>query len=566
MDPVSPFSSALAPLSVNSVGAANSATALAAAGAPLAALPAASSDVDISPLGQLLSGIALSRRQLLALQGGNADAATTPATNAADEAASLAASAQLLADSFVQLRSSGIDAARLSLSGNDGQQLADQFSALSRPQDAITATGTTSQAALARIGIDFAADPVVDGAALQAAFEADRAGTLATLQQTGDLLGRVGATLSPVGALFADELPEGAELAAADGLAPPGQQATIAPAPDTLAAQVRSDALAQRQLEVRRQLGDEALAESVTEELAPAQRPSGLQAEAELAPVQGQGGPDTLASVDAPEQADQATLDRQADAVAATQAQRQLDAQRQIDTQGLARSDSVQAQQQLQEAQRQQLLRQQDEIEQEGVRQDGVKQTELVQQREQTQSVAQTQAQLREQADLAAQQAVQARAAVTAAQEAAQAATERAQALQDDVRTRALEESRQAERTAQAQADLQDGLQNTAATLTPNPAIDPAAGATAAAQNQATNPAANPATPLAPPDNGQPQAQDPGVAAAIAAYNLNNAALNPALQARHAGADAEKSLVTPVAAVTPVKRIVPIAGDGINNG
>lgn len=548
MDPVSPFSPALAPLSVNSVGAANSATALAAASAPLAALPAASSDVDISPLGQLLSGIALSRRQLLALQGGNADVATTPAANAADEAASLAASAQLLADSFVQLRSSGIDAAQLSLSGNDGQQLADQYTGLSQSQDATTnPASSASQASLARIGIDFSTDPVVNGAALQAAFEADRAGTLATLQQTGDLLGRIGSTLSPAAALFADELPEGAELTPVDGLVPPGQQATIAPAPDTLAAQVQSDALAQRQLEVQRQLGDEALAESVTEQLAPAQRPSGLQAEAELAPVP--AGPDQLAKMaelaELDKQAEQTTIEDQADAanVAASQAQRQLDAQRQIDTQGLARSDSVQAQQQLQEAQRQQSLREQDE---------------LVQQREEAQSVAQTQVQLREQADLAAQQALQARAAVTAAQEAAQAATERAQALQDDLRTRTLEENRQADRTAQAQADLQNGLQNSAAALTPNPAIDPTAAATVAAQGQPINPAANPATPLAPPGNGQPQAQDPGVAAAIAAYNLNNAALNPALQARQA-AGAQKPLVTPVAAVESVKRIVPVA-------
>jgi hypothetical protein len=59
----------------------------------------------------------------------------------------------------------------------------------------------------------------------------------------------------------------------------------------------------------------------------------------------------------------------------------------------------------------------------------------------------------------------------------------------------------------------------------------------------------------------QPSSQDPAVAAAIAAYNLNNSALNPGLMGRQmTAAESQRPLVAPVtqaAPVTPIKNIKP---------
>jgi hypothetical protein len=56
-----------------------------------------------------------------------------------------------------------------------------------------------------------------------------------------------------------------------------------------------------------------------------------------------------------------------------------------------------------------------------------------------------------------------------------------------------------------------------------------------------------------------PSSQDPSVAAAIAAYNLNNAALNPGLMNRPLPAsDSRLPLVAPVAPVEPVKPVTKI--------
>jgi hypothetical protein len=105
---------------------------------------------------------------------------------------------------------------------------------------------------------------------------------------------------------------------------------------------------------------------------------------------------------------------------------------------------------------------------------------------------------------------------------AAQAASERAQSLA---------------RAAQGQADA--GLATAQAQL--------------AQQNaQAQELAAQAAGMAVPP----PSSQDPSVAAAIAAYNLNNAALNPGLMNRPLPAsDSRLPLVAPVAAVEPVKPV-----------
>ena len=132
---------------------------------------------------------------------------------------------------------------------------------------------------------------------------------------------------------------------------------------------------------------------------------------------------------------------------------------------------------------------------------------------------------LQQQAQAAADDAVRAQLAASDAQMAAQAASERAQLLA---------------RAAQGQADA--GLATAQAQL--------------AQQNaQAQELAAQNAGMTVPP----PSSQDPSVAAAIAAYNLNNAALNPGLMNRPLPAsDSRLPLVAPVAAVEPVKPVTKI--------
>jgi hypothetical protein len=132
---------------------------------------------------------------------------------------------------------------------------------------------------------------------------------------------------------------------------------------------------------------------------------------------------------------------------------------------------------------------------------------------------------LQEQAQAAADDAVRAQLAASDAQMASQAASERAQSLA---------------RAAQGQADA--GLATAQAQL--------------AQQNaQAQELAAQAAGRAVPP----PSSQDPSVAAAIAAYNLNNAALNPGLMNRPLPAsDSRLPLVAPVAPVEPVKPVTKI--------
>jgi len=252
------------------------------AAAALAAL--SSTQVDISPLGQFLSGVALSRRQLLALQGATeeARAANTP-VNVNDD---LLALARQLTESFAQLQTSGIDASQLATAGDTPGSLAQRYDLLSGDgtTDAAAALAQDgsllTQAGLARIGIDLRNEDV-NPATLQAAYAADSNATLNALQQGTDVLAQVGAVLAqrqgaPVATNVEADLTGEALLASAAQAAQP-QSNDVAP-PQTAA-------IAQRQLELQQQLEAEELNLDL-QELRP--QPSAQQADntADLPQVQ----------------------------------------------------------------------------------------------------------------------------------------------------------------------------------------------------------------------------------------------------------------------------------------
>ena len=232
------------------------------AAATLAAL--SSTQVDLSPLGQFLSGVALSRRQLLALQGvaEQAGAANTP-VNVNDD---LLALARQLTESFAQLQTSGIDASQLATAGDTPGSLAQRY-------DLLSGDGTTDAAAalaqdgslltqeqLARIGIDLRNEDV-DAATLQAAYAADSNATLDALQQGTDVLAQVGAVLvrqqgAPLAAVVEADLTAAALPSSAVQAAQP--QAVDAAPPQTAA-------IAQRQLELQQQLETEELNQDLQE-------------------------------------------------------------------------------------------------------------------------------------------------------------------------------------------------------------------------------------------------------------------------------------------------------------
>ncbi|OFA00087.1 hypothetical protein JAB9_18220 [Janthinobacterium sp. HH107] len=426
----------------------------------LAAL--SSTQVDISPLGQFLSGVALSRRQLLALQGATdeARAANTP-VNVNDD---LLALARQLTESFAQLQTSGIDASQLATAGDTPGSLAQRYDLLSGDgtTDAAAALAQDgsllTQAQLARIGIDLRNEDV-DPITLQAAYAADSNATLDALQQGTDVLAQVGAVLAQQ---------QGAPLAAAVEADLTGDALPASAAQDSQAAQPQAideappqtAAIAQRQLELQQQLE----AQELNVDLQELRPPSTAQ---------------------------------QADNTADLLQVQRTDSQR-VDAQRFD-SDRVNADQQAQQQETARLA----ELRQGQVQQQG----------------------LQQQAQAAADDAARAQLAASDAQMAAQAASERAQLLA---------------RAAQGQADA--GLATAQAQL--------------AQQNaQAQELAAQAAGQAVPP----PSSQDPSVAAAIAAYNLNNAALNPGLMNRPLPAsDSRLPLVAPVAPVEPVKPVTKI--------
>ncbi|MDO8067566.1 hypothetical protein [Janthinobacterium sp. SUN206] len=432
-----------------------------ASGAAAALAILSSTQVDISPLGQFLSGVALSRRQLLALQGATEEArAANTTVNVNDD---LLALARQLTESFAQLQTSGIDASQLATAGDTPGSLAQRYDLLSGDgtTDAATALAQDgsllTQAQLARIGIDLRNEDV-DAATLQAAYAADSNATLDALQQGTEVLAQVGAVLArqqgaPLAAgveadLTGETLPSGAVQAS---------QAALQPVD---AAPPQTAAIAQRQLELQRQLEAEELNLDL-QELRP--QPPAQQA-------------DNAADLLQTQRTDNLRIDAQ-----------RLDAERMNTDQQAQQQDAARV----------------DELRQGQVRQQG----------------------LQQQAQAAADDAVRAQLAASDAQMAAQAASDRAQSLA---------------RAAQGQADA--GLATAQAQL--------------AQQNaQAQELAAQNAGMAVPP----PSSQDPSVAAAIAAYNLNNAALNPGLMNRPLPAsDSRLPLVAPVAAVEPVKPVTKI--------
>ena len=434
------------------------ATSVPPASAAAALVIQSSTQVDLSPLGQFLSGVALSRRQLLALQGATeeASAANLP-VHVNDD---LLALARQLTESFAQLQTSGIDASQLATAGDGPGSLAQRYDLLSGDGTTGAAAalaqdgGLLTQAGLARIGIDLRNEDV-NPVTLQAAYAADSRTTLDALQQGTDVLAQVGAVLAqrqgtPVAAVVEADLTGAAQALQA------AQPQAIAEAPPQTAA------IAQRQLELQQQLEAEELNLDL-QELRP--QPTGQ------------------AAIDAAQLLQTQRTDSQ-----------RVDAQR-VDDERLG-SERINADQQAQQQETARL----DELRQGQVQQQG----------------------LQEQAQAAADDAARAQLAASDAQLAAQAASERAQSLA---------------RAAQGQADA--GLATAQAQL--------------AQQNaQAQDLAAQNAGMVVPP----PSSQDPSVAAAIAAYHLNNAALNPGLMNRPLPAsDSRLPLVAPVAPVEPVKPV-----------
>ena len=472
------------------------ATAAAIANARAAPL-VASAQVDISPLGQFLSGVALSRRQLLALQG----AAEQPggASTVNNLMPDVLAVAEQLTQSFAQLQTSGIDASQLANLGNGQDNLAQRYDLLSgdgttNTDAALAQNGNLlTQAGLARIGVDLRGEQV-DPAALQAAFGADRNGTLDALQQGTDVMARVGAVLAQQQGQAAASAVD-ADLNGQVLSEPLVQQAaTPAPAAANVQARQQAEALAQRQLEVQQQMENEELVQDMqslqdTRQLQEQQVAERLQAQQQIRQAQ-----QTLPS--------QPALQGQNADAAAQRTQALQDEQQRVQAARSERED-VAAQSVAQEQQ----LQQQAVTQAEEVRQNRV------------QTAQAQQAQLEQRAQQAADEAAQAQLDASEAQILARAAAERAQQLAREAQT-----PLGAGQVATAQAQL--AQQN----------LD--------VQQRA---AQNAAQLVAPPSS-----QDPSVAAAIAAYNLTNTAAG--LVNRPAG-DAQRPLVAPVAAVEPAKPV-----------
>lgn len=577
MDPVSSATLANVVPASTRVGSADAVTPASAAILANAALVnplVSSTKVDISPLGQYLSGVALSRRQLLALQGID-DEVGTPANPALAANDVLVALAQQLSDSFAQLRASGVDAGQLAMTAGSQDDLAQRFAllsgqvtpgaseALAQNADALT------QADLARIGIDLQNNRPVDVAALQAAFEADRVGTLSVLQQGSDVLAEVGAVLT---------LQQGVPAAAQ--------------AVEDLNAPLSPQTQAEQVLQARQSVAQTPLAFPLQDEVA-GQDPLAIAPQAVLTDINPAGlNAATVAQAAQPDLAVQPGQAGQAQALAQQQAlsqqqelaQRQLEVQQQLETEDLTQGlqelrqqqlqqnvtlqaaqasqaqldqgGTLQAAQQLQQTQlAQQAQRinpavqagqldgEQDRLQTEQVERETLETQRLAQENtlrqqdaarvedervEEAQTEQTRQAQLQQQVQQAADEAAKAQLAASEAQRAAQAATERAQTV-----------------AREAQVQLDAGLVTSAQAQQ--------AQQNAQAQQQAALNAAQAVQ--------QPSSQDPAVAAAIAAYNLNNSALNPGLMGRPiSAAESQRPLVAPVtqaAPVTPIKNIKP---------
>lgn len=578
MDPIprATLANTIAPTTrIGETAAVTPATAAAIANAQAAAPLVASTLVDISPLGQFLSGVALSRRQLLALQG-----APEQASGAYPQAAinpDLLAVAQQLTDSFAQLQTSGIDASQLRSNSNPQDNLAQRYDLLSG--DATTDTAGVlaqngnllTQAGLARIGIDLRGAQV-DPAALQAAFDADRRTTLDALQQGTDVMAQVGAVLAQQqGQAAATAVDADLNSAAATpGQLQAQQQADAAQqrleAQSELQArqlaQQQAAALAQRQREIEQQMENEELVQDLQDTRldllqqqdlnigtarTDATRQTRLEQDAAL--QAGQREVQQEVQQEAQQEAQQASARLQDQRALQLQQEQRLqqEQQQQQSLQALQAGQALQAQQTLQTAQqaqdsdaavrRAQAAQDQQRIEDQRSEREELEAQRVTQEQQLQQQAAddvdearelrlqasvEQQEQLRQRALQAADEATQAQLDASEAQIAARAASERAQQLA---------------REAQLQADA-----GQAAT----------AQAQLAQQNiEAQQQAARNAAQVNPP----PSSQDPSVAAAIAAYNLTNMAASNGLAGRMAAADSQRPLVPPVAAVEPAKPV-----------
>ena len=340
MDPVSSATLANVVPASTRVGTAAAVTPASAAILANAALvnPLVSSTlVDISPLGQYLSGVALSRRQLLVLQGIDDEAASAakPAVVADD---ALVALAQQLSDSFAQLRASGVDAGQLAMTAGSQDDLAQRFALLSGQvtpgaSEALAQnTEALTQADLARIGIDLQTGRPVDIAALQAAFDSDRVGTLSVLQQGSDVLAEVGAALT---------LQQGVPTAAQTV-----EDLNAAPSPQTVAQQVQQARQSVAQTPLAFPLQDEVAGQdrlAITPQVVPADSNSTDFSAATVAPA---AQPEVAVQ---PGQA-QALAQQQELAQQQALAQRQLEVQRQLETEDLTQGlQELRQQQQVQQ-------------------------------------------------------------------------------------------------------------------------------------------------------------------------------------------------------------------------
>ena len=180
-----------------------------------------STTVELSRLGMFLSSLALARKKIADL-GQPAGNAANPPT---DDFAAVAGAAQDLVDAFNNLRTDGIDTIQTPADALLEQQLRQNLTPAGQQET------STDPAALAGIGLTLqAATPdgapdtlALDLPALQAAFTANPAATLAQLRQTAIEFGTLGAAFAQ----------QDIELTPAPDSAPAGAApASIAAAPD----------------------------------------------------------------------------------------------------------------------------------------------------------------------------------------------------------------------------------------------------------------------------------------------------------------------------------------------
>lgn len=173
--------------------------------------PLSSTTVDLSPLGQFLSSLSLSRKTLTQLQGAATAINDTSETNNAE---AVTTAAQQLANAFNVLQTNAVQTNAVGTAQSAIDRLASdkpdtplqpQIQTQTQPLQAPAAgvNAASNLDALAQLGITLQTSPiaannntlVVDEQTLQAAFAANPAGTVASLNQAADTLDAFGADL-----------------------------------------------------------------------------------------------------------------------------------------------------------------------------------------------------------------------------------------------------------------------------------------------------------------------------------------------------------------------------------